>query len=221
MTDNQSVLNKLIAFKQRNKFSATEWKSRGLNPSDNEVCQMLEASFNNCADNLYEAVKANFSNSKLKAVLKKSLNTFNEYNYDTEEREFIFDYFIELSGIVNVDFKSHLNRWLYGVILTTVLKGITFFRGNEKILQTLSQACTACNTNLETFILGKEKNIDSDSWHIIQCNSCKEYNILSMGAEVKLYRIGNYKLVEDLSKADYTEEQANVRLEQIKYFRKQ
>jgi hypothetical protein len=42
----------------------------------------------------------------------------------------------------------------------------------------------------------------------------------STGPNIKESRFGNYKFVEQLQKNDFTEEQANIRLEQIKHFRK-
>ena len=50
--------------------------------------------------------------------------------------------------------------------------------------------------------------------------NCNEFNLLSTGPNIKVMRFGNYKSIEQLPKAEYTEEQANVRLEQIKFFRK-
>jgi hypothetical protein len=47
-----------------------------------------------------------------------------------------------------------------------------------------------------------------------------ELNLLSHGPDVKEVRFGNYQIVEHLPKDEYTYEQAQTRLEQIKIFRK-
>jgi len=220
MTNQPSTLEKLIAFRELDKFSGSAWNQRGLNPSDSTLCARLEDLFNDCAGNLIEAVKSGGKPGQLKDILKKGLGQFNKADYDTEEREFICDYFFKLSTIVGVDLKDNLNSWLYGTVLSTLIKVIAFIKGPEKIRAVLSQACTNCGTRLDTFILRKEEGIPDYPWTIIQCNNCKEYNLLSPGPNIKELRFGEYSFVEQLSPAEFTEEQAKQRFEQIKYFRR-
>lgn len=220
MTDKQTTLDKLNAFRKLDKFSTSAWEERGLNPSDSEMCNRLQSLFNDCADNLIEATNSDFKPRQLKSILKSWLDSVNSSDYDTEEREFICDYFDQLSKIVSVDFKDNLNSWLYGKVLNTLFKVTSFFKGQDKIIETLSQDCTQCGSKLETFITRKEEGIPDYSWTIIQCNNCNEFNLLSTGPNIKEYRFGNYKSIEQLPKTEYTEEQAKARLEQIKYFRK-
>ncbi len=220
MTDKQTTLDKLNAFRKLDKFSTSAWEKRGLNPSDSETCNRLQNLFNDCADNLIEATNSDFKSRQLKSILKSWLDSVNSSDYDTEEREFICDYFDQLSKIVSVDFKDNLNSWLFGKVLNTLFKVTSFFKGKDKIVETLSQDCTQCSSNLETFITRKEEGIPDYSWTIIQCNNCKEFNLLSTGPNVKELRFGNYKSIEQLPKTEYTEEQAKLRLEQIKFFRK-
>ncbi|KQM56827.1 hypothetical protein ASE55_19430 [Chryseobacterium sp. Leaf201] len=220
MTDKLITLNKLNHFRKKDKFSVSAWEERGLNPSDNEVCDRLQNLFNDCADNLIEAINSDFNPKQLKSILKKWLDSIDSSSYDTEERELICDYFDQLSKIISVDFKNNLNNWLYGKVLNTLFKVTSFLKGQEKVLETLSQNCTKCNSKLETFIMRKEEGIPDYSWKIIQCNDCNEYNLLSTGPNIKEYRFGNYKSIEQLPKIEFTEEQANTRLQQIKTFRK-
>jgi hypothetical protein len=220
MTERQTTLDKLNAFRKLDKFSTSAWEKRGLNPSDSEMCKRLQNLFNDCADNLIEATNSDFKPRQLKSILKSWLDSVNSSDYDTEEREFICDYFDQLSKIVSVDLKDNLNSWLYGKLLNTLFKITSFFKGQDEIVETLSQDCTQCGSILETFITRKEEGIPDYSWKIIQCNNCNEFNLLSTGPNIKEYRFGNYKSIEQLSKTEYTEEQANARLEQIKYFRK-
>jgi len=220
MTNIQTTLDKLNSFRKRDKFSTSAWEERGLNPSDSEMCNTLQNLFNDCADNLIEATNSDFKPRQLKSILKNSLDSVNSSDYDTEEREFICDYYDQLSKIVSVNFKDKLNKWLYGKVLNTLFKVTSFFKGQDKIVETLSQDCTQCGSKLETFITRKEEGIPDYSWTIIQCNNCNEFNLLSAGPNIKEYRFGNYKSIEQLPKTEYTEEQANARLEQIKFFRK-
>jgi hypothetical protein len=220
MSDKPTILDKLNTFRLQDKFSTFAWEERGLNPSDSEMCFRLQNLFNDCADNLIEAIKSDFNPRQLKTILKNSLDSVNSSDYDTEEREFICDYFDQLSKIVSVDFKDNLNSWLYGKVLNTLFKVTSFFKGQDKIVETLSQDCTQCSSKLETFIKRKEEGIPDYSWTIIQCNNCNEFNLLSTGPNIKELRFGKYKSIEQLPKTEYTEEQANTRLEQIKFFRK-
>jgi hypothetical protein len=220
MASQQSILDKLIAFKEHDKFSASAWNQRGLNPSDSTVSTHLEFLFNDCADNLIEAVRSDLASGQLKRILKKGIHRFDKTNYDTEEREFICDYFFQLSNIVAVDFKDNLNSWLYGAVLGAVLKLTALLKGKEKVVAVLSQDCTKCGSRLDTFIIKKEEGIPDNSWAIIRCNHCNDYNLLSVGPDIKQLRFGEYKLVEQLPKDEYTEAQANIRLEQIRLFRR-
>jgi len=215
----QSQIDRLIEFKRRDKFSSAAWNERGLNPSSNELCQQLKVLFNSSVDNLVEAIDKKYSDRQLKTVLKNELSKFNKLDYDTEEKEFIVDLFHELSNIVKIDFKDSLNKWMYGSILTTLLKINKVIRP-EKIIETLKQPCTKCGTQLETHIMRKEKGIIETSWFIVKCNNCKEFNLLSLGPDVKETRFGNYQWVENLRMDEFTHEQALTRLEQIKFFRK-
>jgi hypothetical protein len=220
MTDKETTLDKLNAFRKLDKFSTSAWEEQGLHPSESEMCKRLQSLFNDCADSLMEATNSDFKPRQLKSILKSWLDSVNSSDYDTEEREFICDYFDQLSKIVSVDFKDNLNSWLYGKVLNTLFKVTSFFKGQDKIVETLSQDCTQCGSKLETFITRKEEGIPDYSWTIIQCNNCNEFNLLLTGPNIKEYRFGNYKSIEQLPKTEYTEEQANARLEQIKFFRK-
>lgn len=110
----QKTIDELFAFKERDKFSANAWDKRGLIPSDDELCKKLTVLFNSCTDNLINAVNQNYTDKKLKAILKTELSHFNKFDYDTEEREFICDLFLELATIVNITFNDALSIWMYG-----------------------------------------------------------------------------------------------------------
>ncbi len=216
MHTEKSQFDKLLLFKQREKFSKAAWNDRGLNPSSTELCNQLTNLFNSCVDNLIKAINQDYSDRQLKSVFKTDLNSFNKLDYDTEEREYISDLFHELATIVNVDFKDILNKWLYGSTLTTLMK----IKKPEGIVKTLRQPCTKCEMELETFILRIEEGIPDTSWFVAKCNNCGELNLISPGPNVKEIRFGNYQWVDTLSKDEYTSEQALTKLEQIKFFRK-
>jgi hypothetical protein len=218
--DNQIAIEKLLAFKAKDKFSYSEWNDRGLNPSGDELCRKLEALFNECATLLIKEIESNPGSKKLKRILKNSFKKFNANDYDTEEKEFISDYFYKISQIIEIDFKKELNVWIYGYAFTLLINTVSFFKGKEKIVEILSQDCTKCGSKLETFILRKEEGIPDHSWNIIKCNNCNEYNLTSNGPNIKQLRFGNYSMTEQLEKSAYTRDEAEMRLKQIKFFRK-
>ncbi|UII20534.1 DUF4844 domain-containing protein [Fulvivirga ligni] len=214
------MMNELQRFLKKNKFSNSEWENRGLNPSSLELSQKMYELLNDCCQNLIVLSENGATNKAFKKELKKGLATFNKADFDTEEREFICDYFLELSQIVEVNFKDELYKWLYGSLLNGMLKVASIFKGSSKVIETLSQDCTNCHAKLETFITKKEDGIPDFAFDIVKCNSCGEFNMIDKGPNIHSLTFGEYQLVEQLKKTEYTEEQAKVRLEQIRYWRK-
>lgn len=141
MPTNEQKIEKLTEFIQRDKFSTQAWNERGLNPSSDELCQYLTSFFNTSANKFIERVKAHSLARQFKSVLKFQLASLDKSHYDTEEKEFICDLFHVLAAIVEVDFNDNLNTWLYGSVLTTLMKIQKFIRP-EKIIETLRQPCT-------------------------------------------------------------------------------
>jgi len=219
MTSAQNKIEQLTAFKQREKFSYQAWNDRGLNPSSTEISSRLTQLFNVCADALIEAVHSNKSDKQLKSVLKSQLYKFDKTAYDTEEKDFICELFYELTQILSIDFADNLNKWLYGSTLNALMK-IQAALNPKKVLATIQQICPTCGGQLDTFIMRKEDGIPDYSWMIVQCKSCKDFSIVSVGPNVKETRFGNYQLVEQLPKSEFTREEAEIRLEQIRLFRK-
>ena len=217
-TEKKQILDQLITFRQTEKFSATAWHNRGLNPSPADLCAKLENLFNLCVDDLIDAVNADAPQKDLKRFLKIGLSRFNKHDYDTEEKEFICDYLDQLSNVIGVKIKNHLNAFLYGWVLTALLNLTWIFKKERKAVETLSQNCTSCQIQLQTFIMAKQQNSSPSCWFIAQCNACNEYNLIYIPKDVVNLRIGAYKVTETLTDK-YTEEEAKERLEQIKSFR--
>jgi len=212
--------NKLKYLLEKRKFADSEWEKRGLNPSSSELCEQMENKLNQCLNSLINLLEHNSSQNDLKKSLRQSLKTFDKSNFDTEEKEFICDYFNEISKFIEIDFKNDLNKWLYGSLLSSVLKFSEFIKEKEKVIETLSQNCTKCKSNLETFILEKDDEIPDSDFFIVKCKSCGEYNLIDKGPKIKRLKFGEYELAEQLSRKDYDLESAKIRLKQIQYFRK-
>ncbi|WP_396144902.1 DUF4844 domain-containing protein [Flavobacterium sp.] len=216
----EKLVEKLNFFITKNKFSDSEWLKRGLNPSDDNLCNKMNAIFNECAKSLIIEVQKEFNPKVIKSILKNYLLKFDKKIYDTEEREFICDYFEELSKIVNVKFNNELNSWLYGSLLNELIKFTSLFKSSEKVIETLSQQCTKCKTELNTIILEKQENIPDYCYDIVKCKSCGEFNLIEKGSKIKRCRFENYELIEQLKKQEFNKEEAEIRLKQIQYFRK-
>jgi hypothetical protein len=219
MPEISNIIDRLSLFKHKDKFSLEIWERRGLIQSDKEMCDGLNSIFNKIIDELTDEIDKNQTTNKLKSILKNGLKSINKANYDTEEKEFICDVFIELSGIVNIDIKADTNKWLYGSAINLILQAQKLIK-SKKVALTLTQPCFKCGVQLETIITEIETNIPSDSWLIVKCNNCKAFNLISIGPNIKGLRFEGYERIESLSKTEYTQEQAIIRLEQIKYFRK-
>lgn len=217
---NNSKVNRLQFLLDKKKFADIEWDNRGLNPSDSDLCEYMESRFNMCLTSLIILVKNNSSNRTLKRELNKGLKTFERFNFDTEEREFICDLFYVISKEIEVDFKNELNSWLYGSFLASIFRISSFLKGKEKFLEVLSQNCSKCDSKLETFILAKEDTILESDFLIVRCKSCREFNLLDNGANVKQLKFGDYELIEQLPKSNYDLEGAKIRLKQLQFFRK-
>ena len=112
-----------------------------------------------------------------------------------------------------------MSSWLYGSALTTLMK-IRAALNPRKVIETINQNCPTCKTSLDTFILKKEEGIPDYSWMIVQCKNCKDYSIVNPGPNVKEMKFDNYLIVEQLPKTEFNKEQAEIRLEQIRHFRK-
>jgi hypothetical protein len=219
MTSEQNRVDQLTAFKDRDKFSGQAWNSRGLYPPDSEISLKLTRLFNSCADTLIDAVRKNSSEKALKSVLQSQLSKFNQLDYDTEEKEFICDLFFELSQILDIDFADNAMTWLYGSEIASSMRDQVEMNP-PTVLDTIHQTCPGCGTALDTFIMRRQEGIPDFSWNIIQCKNCKDYSIVSFGPNVMEVRPDNYIFVEQLPKSEYTKEQAENRLEQVRHLRK-
>ncbi len=219
MDKNTRIIEKLRAFKERDKFSWQAWNDRGLSPSPDETCRYLSFFFNACADRAIGGVERNYSARQFKRLLRKEFRQLKKSDFDREEREFICDLMYELAAITGTEINDILNAWLYDPFLVMLMKLQRLLRP-ERIVKTLKQPCTKCGDELETHILKFEEGIPEYSWYIGRCNHCNELNLISPGTGAKETKFGNYAYVESLSKNDYTYDQALLRLEQIKFFRK-
>lgn len=113
INDQASMLEKLIAFREKDKFSDEAWNERGLNPSTRELSDSLQQVFNECANGLIHSIKENEDKSVLSSWISVYLNKIDPFDLDTEETEFVVDLMFELSQVVDVNIESIVDEWIY------------------------------------------------------------------------------------------------------------
>jgi hypothetical protein len=219
------VNNKTLAFekiKSKEKFSSEEWENRGLNPSEKSLCIKLENSFNDLLTNLISANNTKKSDKEIENIFERYFKEIKSDELDTEESEFVVDYFAEIAKILNIrSINEKLNFWTYGIVDYNHDEAER--KASEKILaeekkrhEILYIECQKCKTQLETFIMERDKDIPSFEFDIIKCVKCSELNILDKGCGIKKYRFLNYELIEELQKEEYDLPKALQRLQQLK-----
>jgi hypothetical protein len=110
---NEDLLNQLKELRQKDKFADEEWEERGLNPSEAYVIERMDTALNTCIDDIIDHYSSGKRDNDLKTRLEIGLSKLSRTKFDTEEREFIVDYFYELSTIIGVNFNDSLNLWMY------------------------------------------------------------------------------------------------------------
>ncbi|NJA06648.1 DUF4844 domain-containing protein [Methylomonas sp. UP202] len=119
--DANSMLAALAAFRETKKFRCTEPEFRLINPSPASVTQPMVVALNECATDLSVLVQLGAPPAQLKACIAASLRSV-EKPFDTEDREYLCFYYNQLGQYVGVKVGPLLNRWLYGYLLSTLLR---------------------------------------------------------------------------------------------------
>lgn len=120
MTNNE-ILDALKTFRDTPKFRCTEPQFRILSPSPASVTQPLEKALNDCASELSSNIKRGAPPELLKSCIAASLKSVQK-PFDTEDREYLAYYYNQLGQCVNIEVGSMINRWLYGFLLSTLLR---------------------------------------------------------------------------------------------------
>ncbi|OIV42073.1 DUF4844 domain-containing protein [Flavobacterium johnsoniae] len=193
-----------------------------MNPSEKSLCIELENSFNDLLTNLISANSTKKSDKEIEKIFERYFKEIKSEELDTEEMEFVADYFDEIGKILNIQsINKKLNLWTYGIEDYDHEEAVK--KASEKILaeerkryEILFIECQKCKTQLETFILERDNDIPSFEFDIIKCVKCSELNIFDKGCGIKRYRFLNYELIEELPKDQYDLPKALQRLEQLK-----
>ncbi|SHN25019.1 DUF4844 domain-containing protein [Chitinophaga sp. CF418] len=210
------IAGKLIAFREREKFSDKAWKDRGLRPSERKVSDFLQQIFDECTDQLIELINLNKSKKALRSSLIAVLDRIDKDELDTEEKEYVTELMFELSKILEVDIKSDLNRWLYGVVMATLLKAGGILSSLKGPFTIVNQPCTKCGADLKLVIKRKDPQVPSFSFDVLKCNNCGELNLFDRQPGIKQFSYENATIVAHLERKKFTKEQALNKLEEMK-----
>ncbi|RZJ93069.1 MAG: DUF4844 domain-containing protein [Hymenobacter sp.] len=98
------LINKLEAYKSRDNFPVEEWASRGLMPSNDDVRQGMNLAVSEFADFLIAQISDNTTEPvDLQEKVQEYFDERDNYDFDTEEREYIVDVQCELIQLVGVN----------------------------------------------------------------------------------------------------------------------
>lgn len=213
MYQRNKMIQELAIFKQRRKFSFEAWNERGLNPSADSICKTLESTFNRIASSLIEGVKDNTSKEGLLNILNEAIATLDRFEYDTEEREFIVALFVELSVIIGIEFKPQVSTWLYGEDIFEYSESV------DKVIDKIIHTCDGCE-NLLQILINQKGSASPATWMIVQCNSCKAFQLMRIDEKCKRITFDNCQYVEGFTEGERTMDEMNLRLNELKTFKK-
>ena len=116
-----TMLAAIAAFRNIKKFRCIEPEFRLINPPPASVTQPMVAALNECATDLSLLVQRGAQPAQIRACIATSLRSV-EKPFDTEDREYLCFYYNQLGQCVGVKIGPLLNRWLYGYLLSTLLR---------------------------------------------------------------------------------------------------
>ncbi|AWM13818.1 hypothetical protein DI487_08040 [Flavobacterium sediminis] len=112
----QEKLNKIVrleALKSEPKFISNDFYT-GLSCKENE--EELIKELNNTIDTFIENTQdKNISEQEYQKLISECLTMFNKYNLDTEDKEYIANFFEKIMDAIELETSGGaLNEWLYG-----------------------------------------------------------------------------------------------------------
>jgi Domain of unknown function (DUF4844) len=220
MSENNPVLNKLEIFLSKKKFAEFDFIRFEITPYQPEKASYMEGCVNQCVQWLIEDVKNNRSARQVRKTIIKGFLQFNKKDYNEEERKLIAFYLDDLSSFFDADIDFiyfYFTTNLFNAIWLSIVS--RFVAAPKPIMDRFINTCTKCESKLVTFTFQKVPDDSEKLYSIVKCKICGEYNIKEVVTGLKEIRHVNYDIEEQYSKQDFTLEQANIRLEQIKNFR--
>lgn len=217
MSENNPVLNKLEIFLTKRKFTEFDFIKFEIIPYQPEKATHMENCVNQCAQWLIDDVKNNRSTRHVKSTIIRGFGQFNKKDYTEEERKLIGFYLDELSSLFNADIDFIYYYFTLNLFNAIWLSIVSLFVAPRKpIMDRFINTCTKCGSQLMTLTFQKVPDDSEKLYSIVKCKICGEYNLIEIVTGLKEMRHIYYDIEEQYSKQDFTLEQANIRLGQIK-----
>lgn len=233
MSDKEIVIRKLETFRKR-KHNQTAFIDVDLEKYQDYV--------DGCVTELIESVENDTTDREKKIILNRYLKYLRQMGIcETVEREYVTQEFYELSQIVGVNVSFQLNRVIYGFSLTLFSTIMSKLRPQPKkieqddgIVESFEVVCEECQYSMLGRAAFYESEHHNDIWigkAIVECPVCGEYNLVFFEDRegYQGFVDGDYRVIEDLDawptdhpsqKKYWTKEDAEQRLQQVKYWRK-
>lgn len=97
-------ISQIEAYKSRDNFPIEEWNNRGLMPSDDDVRQGMNLVVTEFADFLITHISEGITEpTDLREKVQEYFDERDNYDFDTEEREYIVDVQCKLAQLVGVN----------------------------------------------------------------------------------------------------------------------
>lgn len=98
-----TLSQQLEAYVTRNNFPAAEWEERGLNPSDEDVQTAMQQAVVDFVQHLQAILPVTSPGTPtMTAAVQNFLEEWDIDNFDTEEREFLYDVAADIMRVVEV-----------------------------------------------------------------------------------------------------------------------
>jgi len=220
MRDINIILRQLENFRLKRKFTTTDWEKRELIPPSQNISSLMEDNINTCTESLIHLVKQKSNKWKLRNGLINGLYLFRKSDYNSDERQLICTYFDSLSSILKINIDFRLNSFTFSWLSAVFLSIVTVLIFKDHFVDNHIHNCETCGAKLESLILEKDYNLKDSGYIIVKCYICGNYNLIELCPEIKRFKSRNYELIEIFSGNNHNQEQAKIRFEQIRLFRK-
>ncbi|MFD2717870.1 DUF4844 domain-containing protein [Hymenobacter monticola] len=98
------IISQIEAYKTRDNFPIEDWETRGLMPSDDDIRKGMNLAVTEFADFLIAQISNDITEpADLQEKVQDYFDERDNYDFDTEEREYIVDVQCELAKLVNVN----------------------------------------------------------------------------------------------------------------------
>jgi hypothetical protein len=175
-------VNKIDSLLKVNKFDDKAFDNRGLIPSDRQLGIKMNRLVNECLKDILKSSNYGIKPINTTKILDKGLRQFKRNEFDTEEKEFIADEFIEISNILNVDYNENIEKWVYGKLFYSINNHS--LNKESEIKDTIFKCCINCQDTIKLGVTSYKEGIP-ENWTIIKCKKCSTSNAIKLAKNIE------------------------------------